>query len=372
MRYGQIDWQGFYLDGRTAARHPATIRLMQRGLEVSTDHGLTLWWPYAEIRQTQGFYAGEQVRLERGGEMPEALVVGDSAFLTSLAQVAREQAHHFHNPARRRGRTALTCVAALVVIALTVTLYLEGIPALAAFTANWVPVAWEERLGSAIVAHLAPPEKRCVDSSGMHAIDRLLATLIAPLPKSPYVFRVMVVNDPLVNALAAPGGSIVLFRGLLERIKTPEELAGVLAHELQHILKRHGTRALLQHASISLLFAVLSGDPSIATSSGLEGARLLGLLRYSRQHEEAADEEGVRMLLAAGIDPRGMIMFLQGILEESRDVPAFLTYVSTHPRTADRIDTLKSHVSPSRPSPGTLLQEDDWRRLRRICQVVGR
>ncbi|MGH8058953.1 MAG: DUF7092 domain-containing protein, partial [Candidatus Entotheonellia bacterium] len=67
MRYGQTDWQGFYLDGRTAARHLATIRLMQSGLEVSTDHGLTLWWPYAEIRQTQGFYAGEQVRLERGG-----------------------------------------------------------------------------------------------------------------------------------------------------------------------------------------------------------------------------------------------------------------------------------------------------------------
>ncbi len=71
----RTDWQGYYLDGKTAARHRATIRLMQSGLEVTTDSGTTLWWPYEEIRQTQGFYAGEQVRLERGGETPEVLLV---------------------------------------------------------------------------------------------------------------------------------------------------------------------------------------------------------------------------------------------------------------------------------------------------------
>lgn len=371
MRYGQTDWQGFYLDGRTAARHLATIRLMQSGLEVSTDHGLTLWWPYAEIRQTQGFYAGEQVRLERGGELSEALVIGDPGFLTSVAQVARGQAPHLHNPVRRRRRAALTVLAALTVIAMTATLYLKGIPALVSFIAVRVPVAWEERLGHAIVEHLAPMGKRCVEPGGVAVLDALVATLLAPLAKSPYAFRVVVVNEPLVNAFAAPGGHIVLFRGLLEKTRTPQELAGVLAHELQHILHRHGTRALLQHASIGLLFAAVTGDTRTATGSGLEGARLLGLLRYSRQHEDEADEAALRMLLAAGIDPGGMLAFFQALLEEGREVPAYLTYVSTHPRTADRIEKLKGRLNPSQHSSNILLQENDWRILRRICRVVG-
>ncbi|MBI3104406.1 MAG: hypothetical protein HYY95_02265, partial [Candidatus Rokubacteria bacterium] len=56
------DWEGVYLDGRTPARQRAQIRLMRGGLEVRTESGATLWWPYGEVRQTQGSYAGEQVR----------------------------------------------------------------------------------------------------------------------------------------------------------------------------------------------------------------------------------------------------------------------------------------------------------------------
>ena len=61
----QTDWEGHYLDGQTAARQRVSIRLMRLGLHVTTERGATLWWPYEEIRQTQGFYSGEQVRLER-------------------------------------------------------------------------------------------------------------------------------------------------------------------------------------------------------------------------------------------------------------------------------------------------------------------
>ena len=77
------DWRGDYLDGRTAQLRPAELRLMATGIEVTVD-GRTSLWLYGDLRQTQGRYAGEDVRLERGGELSEALIVRDRDFLRSL------------------------------------------------------------------------------------------------------------------------------------------------------------------------------------------------------------------------------------------------------------------------------------------------
>lgn len=367
----RTDWEGYYLDGRTAARYRAAIRLMRGGLQVTTEGGTTLWWPYGEVRQTQGFYAGEQVRLERGGEIPEALLVSDVAFLTALHRVAPELAARFHDPTRRRMRVRLTLLAALAVIGITAALYLWGIPGLAALVASRVPVSWEERLGEAVVESLAPPGKRCADATRARVINDIVTTLTAPLPGSPYTFRVMVVNDPTVNAFAAPGGYIVLFRGLLERTRTAEELAGVLAHELQHILQRHATRALLQHASTGLLLAALAGDASGAMAYGLESARTLGTLRYSRRNEEEADAEGLRMLLAAGVDPAGMIEFFEVLRKQGGDAPGLLAYLSTHPSPADRIAGLRALAGQSQRTPVKLLPGSDWGDIKKICQAAA-
>lgn len=367
MRTG---WEGYYLDGRTAARQRAAIRLMGQGLQVTTERGVVLWWPYTEIRQTQGFYAGEEVRLERGGDVPEALLVSDAGFLHALRRAAPELAPRFHDPTRRGMRIALTALAGVAAIGLTTALYLWGIPALAWLIAARVPVAWEERLGQAVAEHLAPPRKRCVDPGRERVIADITSILTAPIRGHPYTFRVMVVNDPAVNAFAAPGGYIVIFRGLLERTRTAEELAGILAHEFQHVLQRHATRALLHHASSGLLLAALTGDASGAMVYGLEGARTLGAFRYSRQNEEEADAEGMRMLLAADIDPAGMIAVFELLKQEGGKSPGLPTYLSTHPDTEARIARLKSLAAESRRSRVALLPEFDWRDIRKICQAT--
>ncbi len=363
----RISWEGFYLDGRTAARQRATIQLMHGGLEFTTERGVTRWWPYGEIRQTHGFYAGEQVRLERGGEISEALLVPDVAFLSALLEVAPEMAARFHDPTRRTRRVALAALAGLAVLAIATALFLWGIPALAALVASRIPARWEERLGQAVVEHLAPEDRRCTDALRARAIDEIVTTLAAPVRDSPYTFRVMVVDDPTLNALAAPGGYIVIFRGLLERTHSPEELAGVLAHEMQHILHRHATRALLQHASTGLLLAALTGDATGAAAFGLESARTLATLQYSRAHEEEADAAGMRMLLAAGIDPAGMISFFEQLRKESRGSPALLKYLSTHPSTEERIQRLEVLARQSPVRPVKLLPDHEWRDIKSMC-----
>jgi predicted Zn-dependent protease len=366
------DWEAYYLDGRTAARRRATVRLMGTGLQVTPEGGSPLWWPYTEVRQTQGFYAGEQVRLERGVESPEALLIPDPAFLTHLRRVSGEAASRFSDPARRSLRVRLTVLAGLAAIGITIPLYLWGIPAATAVVASRVPVSWEERLGSGVVEHLAPPGRRCADPARSRAIDEIVRTLTSPLGKPPYTFRVVVANDPAVNAFAAPGGHIVLFRGLLDRTRTAEELAGVLAHEVQHILQRHATRALLQHASTGLLLAAISGDVSGAMAYGLEAGRTLAALQYSRQNEEEADTEGMRMLLAAGIDPGGMIAFFESLERQEVQTPGILRYLSTHPSTGDRIQRLRSLASQAQGTPAKLLPEYDWQEVRNMCEAASR
>jgi beta-barrel assembly-enhancing protease len=363
----RTDWQGVYLDGQTAARHPATIRLMREALEVSPAGGATRLWPYREVRQTQGFYTGEEVRIERGGELPETLLIPDTAFLESLHEVAPGLQLRFHDPRRRSARLRWTIAAAAGVLAVTAAFYAWGIPALAAFLAPRVPVAWEESVGQSALVYLAPPERRCGDARLGAAMDEIVRRLTAPAPPSPYTLRVYVVNRTVVNAHALPGGSIVIFKGLLERTRTPEEVAGVMAHELQHVLRRHTTRAVIQDASTGLLLMALTGDVTGPLAYGLQTARTLGELRYSRRAEDEADTEGMKMLLAARVDPAGMIAFFDTIRQEEGSQPSGLTYLSTHPLAAERIAHLRALAAASKSAPAPLLPAEDWPALTKRC-----
>ncbi len=358
---------GYYLDGRSAARRPASVRLAASGLEIAFPDGTRLWWPFRDVRQTQGFYAGEQIRLERGSPFPEILLVGDTAFLAALHATAPGVGRRFHNPGRRRSRVLLTIGAALASVAAGAVLYVWGIPAAAGLIAARVPVSWEEQLGQAAVEQIIASKRRCVDQEREQAIGEIVKRLLDSRPKAPYTFRVIVVDDWTVNAFAVPGGQVVLLRGLLERARTPEELAGVLAHELQHVLQRHATRLLLQHASTGLLLVAISGDLTGAMAYGIESARVLGTLRYSRYLENEADVEGLRMLLAADVDPRGMIAFFETLQAAEPGTAAATRYLASHPLAADRVETLKqlaaSHTKRFRP----LLPGRDWADVRRVC-----
>jgi predicted Zn-dependent protease len=257
-------------------------------------------------------------------------------------------------------------VAAAGVLAATVAIYLWGIPLAAALVTPHVPVAWEESVGRSAVGVLAPPERRCGDPALGAAVNAIMGRLTAGSPPSPYTMRVYVVNRPVVNAVAAPGGYVVIFHGLLERTRTPEELAGVMAHELQHVLLRHTTRAVIQDVGTGLLLMALTGDMTGPLAYGLETARALGELRYSRRAEAEADREGMKMLLAARVDPAGMIAFFETIRKEEGTQPEALKYLSSHPMPAERIARLKALTATAGPAE-PVLPGEDWPALTKRC-----
>ncbi len=208
--------------------------------------------------------------------LPEALVVADPAFLADLREISQTPSARFHDPRGRGRRRQLTVLAGLAVVAIVAAIYLWGIPVAAEVVAARVPITWEESLGRSVVDSLVPRERRCLTEAGQRALDELVATLVAAAPPSGYTFHAQVADMKIVNAFAVPGGYIVVLRGLLEEMRTAEELAGVLAHEIQHVLRRHSTKALVQHLSTGLLLTAVSGDVSGVMAYGLEGARVLG------------------------------------------------------------------------------------------------
>ncbi len=360
-------WQGYYLDGRTAIRHPITIQLTTTALCISKSDGNTIRWPYREIAQTQGAYEGEQVRLEYGAPLPQTVIVDDCSILTAMRQVATQRTTHLHNPQQRPLRVRLTILAGVGLLGVTAGFYVWGIPGLAQFLAPHIPLSWEEQLGTSVLEQLAPPADRCIDQRRLHALETIVTKLSGVMPDSPYHIHLTILDRPVINAFALPGGQVIVFRGLLEAAETPEQLAGVLAHELQHIYKQHSTRAIIEQASTSLLIAAVSGDFTGGLAYGIEGARVLGMLRYSRLYEEEADREGLQLLQATGIDPAEMIAFYR-IMEaqHSRDVE--VSYMSTHPTTGDRIEKLTALAGASPTHPVKLFSLEEWKDLRSMCQ----
>jgi Zn-dependent protease with chaperone function len=354
----RLEWAGFFLDGQSAVRRPAVIRLTRTGIHAEVDGADAVRWSYGEIRQTQGFHPGEPVRLERGYGITQSLVIPDPSFLDSVREVSGPYAVRFRRAGRRWPLVVLG--AAMGAIVVMTVLYRWGIPAAADVLAARVPVSWEDRLGAAIVDRLAPTARRCSATAGQAALDKLLDRITAAEP-SPYRFHIRVVDDATVNAFAAPGGHLVLFRGLLDRARTPEEVAGVIAHEAEHVLRRHATRAIIQRASTGVLVASVFGDVSGLIASA-------ATLAYSREHEAEADAEGLRLLRAARLDPRGMIAFFETMIEEERRVPQAVRYLSTHPATADRIARLRALAVEGAAAPvDPALTEVEWRALRSIC-----
>jgi predicted Zn-dependent protease len=360
----RVVFDGLLYRGAAATREPAVVTVTATGLRIEAG-GTAEWWRYEEFRQTQGAHRGEPVRFERegGGEAP-AVVVDDPAILAAIAALGAGPAARRFRPRRSLARVAMAAVAGA--LAAGAALYLWIIPALAAVVARRVPVAWEEEVGRRTTDLLAPPGSRCDDAEVGAALEAMLARLQRAQPGSPYTYRVAVARHAAINAFAAPGGYVVVFSGLLEQADRPELVAGVLAHELQHVEQRHGTQAILRAIPLQLVIAAVAGDVS-GLAGFAEMAGRLGSLRYQRGDEAAADRAALETLRAARIEPRGLVDFFRALEAKAADVPEQLAYLSTHPRTADRIARLESALDSLALTPEPLMSEQRWRALATRC-----
>ncbi len=365
----QTSWSGQYFDGQSPIPQPARIEILETELQITTINEERLSWPLQNIRQTQGYYPGEEVRMERRSSSGAMLAIEDIGFLAALHQLTPNQVHHFHNPRTRCLRVWLTLGGGFLALPLLWLLYAQGVPALAGPITHFIPYEWEQTLGHALFNEIAPNHTHCTDPRIQEKVDAVLSSLVTQINPTPPEIQVTIVDQPIRNAVALPGGTIIIFRGLLEKTESPEELAGVLAHEIQHILQRHGMRLLVQNMTLGLIIGALTGDVSGIMAFVLEGAHALQSLSYSRTAEEEADKKGIGLLLKTGINPMGMVSFFEYIQSKShdRDYDRLSQYLSTHPLPQDRLAKLKILADHKGITYRPLFPMDNWKQLNLLC-----
>jgi beta-barrel assembly-enhancing protease len=355
---------GVLSDGRTAAAKSVTIRIAGGGLELRADGDYkTRIWPYDQLRSSVPVRsdAGD-VLLSLQPDGAETLFVNNPTFAGVL--LPRVPAL---SSARRRwqglkpGLAVVACVAALV--GSIWALNLQPSQAIARI----LPQQSRQALGDAVIASLAKDRKVCETPASKAALDRLTKRLVTAAANVPPDVRVIVLDWPIVNAFAAPGGQIILTRGLVQRAGSADEVAGVLAHELGHVLELHPEAGIIRFMGLSAAAQlVFAGSSGTLTNAGVA----LTTLRYSRIAEREADGHALRILKGAGISHKGFADFFERI--EHKPPPSQssngkfndLSVLSTHPQTAERIERVRAQPDYA-ATPA--LSSEDWNLLRDAC-----
>src|SRR5215467_2793477 len=169
----------------------------------------------------------------------------------------------------------------------------------------------------------------------------------APNNNSAYVYQFKVVNDTAINAFALPGGFLYVNRGAITAADNEAQIAGVIAHEIGHVVMRHGThqvsRAYLAQAPLAVLGGVVGGNAIASTNRAVGGGGLnLLFLHYSRDMETQADLIGTQILHDAGYDPKAMVEFFEKIQAESKGRAS--QFLSDHPNPTNRISNVQHEI----------------------------
>ncbi len=358
------EYRSHYNDGQSAASHAVLVYADDAGLAVTGDDGRVVdRWAWDDIRYADPPAGNRPVRLSNRAKSGARLTIEDAALLP----IVRAQARYLtRDPVTRR--RVWTVVALLAAATAVILFFVYGLPWVARPAAALVPIAWEEPVGESTVNVInelfARGRKLCSDPAGQAALQSLTRKLTA-VAQTPYDIRVDVVNADVVNALAAPGGRIVIFRGLIDRATSADEVAGVLAHEIAHVIRRHPTQGMFNSIGWSALLSVFTGGASLSNTAVARLAAHLATSAHTRELESEADEGAVAMLDKSGIGTAGLAHFFESLKRLEKNGPQLPEYLSSHPQTNKRIEMIESEASKPR-TPA--LSPAEWQALKAICR----
>lgn len=214
-----------------------------------------------------------------------------------------------------------------------------------------VPMAVERRLGDTLIGDI--DSHSCTGKNGQAALD----ALVHRIEPDPQDLRVRAVPVPMVNAITLPGGTILIFDGLLKQAAGPDELAGVIGHEIGHVRHRDALKGLLRELGLTVLTG--GANNALANNAGMVAA-----LRYSRAAESEADDYAIGALATSHVSPIQTAGFFQRMGKESADGPA-LAWLSSHPVSTERqARFVKSRgAGPYTPA----IDDAQWRALKNFC-----
>lgn len=361
----RLAWPGRYSDGRTAAFRTVDAAITGDGLAIRpAGDARPELWPFDDIRVVDGPDASGTVRLAPLGS-DARLTLQHRDAMTALA-LRCPKLHDGMGGESSWRVIAAWCGAAAAAVGLMI---FAIIPFLAQHASAWVSPRLEaelgERLVGVVIALTAPAETRdraeCDAPRGLAALAKLAAPLEAQLSlRNPPHLRV--IDSPMINALALPGGQILLFRGLIDFAQSPNEIAGVIAHELGHEKLDHPMSLVIRESGTAFVIGLILGDIFGGSAVALAGAGLVDTA-FTRDAEAAADAQAVALMTKAGFDLRPFAAFFNRLEAEQGDQDLPIAFLRTHPPNQQRAAMIAAAPSGGGPA----LTPADWADLQKIC-----
>jgi predicted Zn-dependent protease len=360
---------GAFFDGATTARHDVTVELAPDLLRVKAADGRVLAeWPYDQLETLSS--PDDLLRLGRAGSpLLARLEVRDPQLAAEIDERSLPVDRSGRSERRMRTKVIVWSLAATASLLLVAVV---GLPLIATELTPLIPYSMERKLGAAIERQArasldtrhAGAAFECGNAAneklGRAAFDKLMAKM-ETAAALPIPLKTTVVRQPEANAFALPGGYIYVFQGLIDKAETPDELAGVIAHEIGHVAHRDGTRTVLQAAGLSVLFGMLLGD-FVGGGAVVLAAKTILQTSYGREVEAAADGYGVTLMRAIDGDARALGRILSRIAGGTHPGPRILR---DHPETRDRVVAIEAMAGTGATKP--LLDKSEWAALKTIC-----
>jgi beta-barrel assembly-enhancing protease len=236
--------------------------------------------------------------------------------------------------------------------------------------AHVLPETWRDRVGSQMESAMAEGAKQCHSTAGDAALSTMISNLAQGQPDLPAI-SVHIYDIPILNAFAVSGGKIIMTREILAKADGPDEIAGVLAHEIGHVAHRHPEAQLVRLTGMQVLGSVFTGSNGGDMTTNI--AFLATILKFTREAEAEADTYARDTLVKSSIDPLGLKRFFEKIQkleggsgDKSSAFSKLGGIFSTHPGTEDRMKLIEPLPAGVVAKPS--LTNEQWLALKDICK----
>ena len=220
----------------------------------------------------------------------------------------------------------------------------------------------EEKLGDLFWELIKKTEREYVDPYSINTVDSIVVRICKANDIERKGIRIHLLQKDEVNAFAMPGNHLVIHTGLIAEAENPEELAGVIAHELAHLQQNHVMLKLTREIGLATLVSMTSGGAG--SELAREAIRTLSSAAFDREMEREADKVAVDYLKKAFIDPRPFADFLYRMSSTDDELKRYTSWISTHPDSRERAEIVAGYANDFNGSEKNCLSDSTWATLK--------
>lgn len=348
-----------YADGRHAVVQDAECEAGAAALTIRTADGEHSW-PYTELARADD--GNGRIVFKRKPDTGERI-----AFNADAEPALKAVAPELFTPRAHGVEGPMVLGGVLVAAWSLAAAFLVGIPFLARPIADIMPPIYREQIADVSWSQVNAMTQHCDDGDQATAILNTMAyrMMEASRVRQRDDIWISVVDAPFPNAFALPDNSIIVTDDLIAMAESPDEVAGVIAHEIAHVEHNHVMSGVVRQMGAGIFFDIVFGGAGAGQAIAIASVNLAGL-RYTRGDEEDADARGLEYLDAAGIDSGGLARMFQRIeaMQAEAGLSEIPAILSTHPASQARAAAAQAR---SRQGLAPSLNDADWQVVRRAC-----